>query len=574
MSAKHLAAAKSSVMASSRNRSRNDDGHLKPVASSERRVIAALFTEPTGLGLLFLTSVLPLIIGASALLYSGRVLSREMTWDLLFNLAGAWHLSWGHVAHIDFREPVGALNFLLTALGFRLVGYSPFAFVVGAVIVALVLFIAASLAAWRRLPLLPATIFVILTVLLALVPVNVGDVPRAYSFAMSYNRYGWAALAVLFLILFLPPKVSRVGTAVDVAVVGVLVAAMFYLKITYFVAALAAICFAIPIWPHLRSCWLAWAIVAGLLIANALLPYSHPYLADLWQAVTAGGVRSSATLHLHSFFAHIAEYAAYGAAFAIAIWLSRRDPAMRLLPHAIAFIVTASLLVLSQNNQTHDIPAALIISFIGCAELGKRWWLRDRYLLIAALMAFPLFSIGGYAASLAGYASKVRAEAGVYIVESTRLQGLVVPAEPGNLLAAFSSASGDHRLLSRARSVGARFDLTAFEYVETLMEAAKLFGGGTSQLSPGIVLLDQINPLPFMLGIRPPRGGNLWSGIDAPLRPADELFGDVDYVLIPKFPTNSIWTDAAVAVYDPFIAVHFPHRKEAQSWILKSRVPF
>ena len=200
--------------------------------------------------------------------------------------------------------------------------------------------------------------------------------------------------------------------------------------------------------------------------------------------------------------------------------------------------------------------------------------LRDRFLLISALMAFPIFSISGYAASLAGYASKVRTDAGLYIVETTRLQGLVVPAEPGNLLAAFSSTSGDHRLLGRARSVGARFDLTAFEYVQTLLDAARLFGGTTSQLSPGIVLLDQINPLPFMLGIRPPRGGNLWSGVDAPLRLADELFRDVDYVLVPKFPTNRIWKDAAVAAYDPFIAVHFPHHKESSSWVLKSRLPF
>jgi hypothetical protein len=48
-----------------------------------------------------------------------------MTWDLLFNLAGAWHLRFGHVPHVDFHEPVGQLNFLLTEAGFLLVGPSP-----------------------------------------------------------------------------------------------------------------------------------------------------------------------------------------------------------------------------------------------------------------------------------------------------------------------------------------------------------------------------------------------------------------------------------------------------------------
>src|SRR6185437_2837070 len=56
----------------------------------------------------------PIVAAAMwALLSPPVVLSREMTWDLLFNLAGAWHVHLGHVAHVDFHEPVGQLNFLL-----------------------------------------------------------------------------------------------------------------------------------------------------------------------------------------------------------------------------------------------------------------------------------------------------------------------------------------------------------------------------------------------------------------------------------------------------------------------------
>lgn len=45
-----------------------------------------------------------------------------MTWDLLFNLAGAWHLHNGQVPHVDFHDPVGQLYFRLTQLGFWLCG--------------------------------------------------------------------------------------------------------------------------------------------------------------------------------------------------------------------------------------------------------------------------------------------------------------------------------------------------------------------------------------------------------------------------------------------------------------------
>ena len=47
------------------------------------------------------------------------------------------------------------------------------------------------------------------------------------------------------------------------------------------------------------------------------------------------------------------------------------------------------------------------------------------------------------------------------------------------------------------------------------MEAAALLE--KDGLASGkIAVLDQVDPLPFMLGLEPPRGGNLWSGAGAP----------------------------------------------------------
>jgi len=46
-----------------------------------------------------------------------------------------------------------------------------------------------------------------------------------------------------------------------------------------------------------------------------------------------------------------------------------------------------------------------------------------------------------------------------------------------------------------------------------------------------VVLLDQVNPLPFMLGLEPPRGGNLWSGAGAPVQPAEQVFAGADWFL-------------------------------------------
>ena len=550
---------------------------LRGMPSANWKTLQRILVEdPVPLGRLVLVTVVPALAAGYALLHSGRVLSREMTWDLLFNLAGAWNLVWGQVAHVDFHEPVGILNFWLTAIGFQLVGYTPFAFVVGSALMAALLFAAAVLAAWRRLALLPAAVFVVLIVLLALVPTSLGDFPRAYSFAMSYNRYGWAGLTILFLVLFMPPRPSRFGGLVDLAVASVLVAAMFYLKITYFLAALGTIGVAALVWPHLRAVWRRWALLVALALAIALSPVHHAYLVDLRDAAVVGGIRSSASLHLNTLFAYMGEYSGYGALFVVAVWLARARLIGPRLPFAIFLIVGVSFVVVSQNNQVHDLPGLLAIAFLCCGEIARRWpqqWLLKPLLPVVALLVFPLFTISTYSVSVAGYARKVRQDPLLQVVESTQLRGLVVPSEPGNLLGTFSTRAGDYHLLGIVRSVGARFEITPFEYVQTLMEAASLFAEGEIAPRTGIALLDQVNVIPFMMGIRPPRGGNLWSGWDVPVRPAAEIFAEADHVLIPKFSTSSRWTDAAVEIYDAYLTQHFPYERQSESWIVKSRRP-
>ena len=136
-------------------------------------------------------------------------------------------------------------------------------------------------------------------------------------------------------------------------------------------------------------------------------------------------------------------------------------------------------------------------------------------------------------------------------------------------MAAFADSTSQYRLLNLARSVGTRYELTPYEYVETLLEAATMLADERG----GIVLLDQVNPLPFMLGLAPPRGGNLWSGAGAPLQPAEQFFSDADCVLIPKFSTYSPWTEAAVNAYGPYLAEQFRYGEESQSWFVLRRSP-
>jgi len=539
-----------------------------------RGLIRAAALADARFAVLVLLAGLPLLAGIAALLMPGRILSREMTWDFMFNLAGAWHLRFGHVAHVDFHSAVGELNFLLTRLGFDVVGPRPIAFLFGVIAVAFVQFVLACWVAWRRLPLAPAVLFVAFTSLLVLMPANVGDMPTDFSFAMSYNRYCWSAISILALILFVPPRNERPGEAGDLAAGGILLAAMFYLKVTYFVAGLAALGLALAIFPHVRRCGAAWIAIGGLAIANALAPHSHAYLLDIWGAAQAGGVRTGLARHINSFFANAEGYAPYVAALLVAGVMALRGAAPVRLAVATGFIIATMLALLSQNAQLRGTPLGIVIAFLFYDQLRlQARERRSRPLLtpaLLALMIFPLFSIGVSSVSLAAYVAKALGNERLFVVERTQLKGLAVRAEDGALLTAFTSGQVNYRLLNSARHVGARYELSPAEYVETILEAAAVLQDGR-HAPGGVVVLDQVNPLPFMLGIEPARGGNLWSGSGELVLTPATIFAQAVHVLIPKFPTYSDATDAQVSVSRAYVAAHFPHREETESWIILSR---
>jgi hypothetical protein len=546
-----------------------------PGVSARRRLAASLRQGQSPLLLLLVLSGLPVLAAAWAVLSPPVMLSKAMTQDLLFNLSGAWHVYSGHVAHVDFHDASGRLSFLLTALGFHLLGPTPFAFLVNVAFMGAVLFAASLLAAMRRLPLLPAVLFVMFASLLALMPANVGDRPEQYTFAMSYNRYGWSAYSILALILFVPPReANQQGpgdrTWIDIAVGGGLLAAMFYLKITYFAAGLATLGFAVLFHPHVGRYWRAWLVVGALLILNALAPHNQPYLADILGWATSGAVRKAATLHFNNFVAAIDRYGPYLAAVAVGLWMWWSGRATFRLPLTLLFLLVMSLLLLSQNSQAAGMPSAVVVLFVLYDRLRIAFSsLRNRDVApwLLTLLLFPLFAVGGYATSIAGYHANARDGRGLYVVERTNLRGLAVPEGPRGTFLAFSH-SFDYPSRPADAPAQPLYRLSDYEYVLVLMDAADLL---TGRPAGGIAVLDSVNPLPFMLGVEPARGANLWSTWSAPRRPANEFLAGARYVLVPKFATSPQWTDDMLRLYGGYLEEHFRRAAETRCWILLTR---
>jgi hypothetical protein len=96
--------------------------------------------------------------------------------------------------------------------------------------------------------------------------------------------------------------------------------------------------------------------MGGLIVANAVAPWNHPYLLDILHAAAAGAVRNSLTFHLNNFFANAEGYAPYAAGFVVSVWMWARGLAPLRVPLAIAGILAIGALVLSQNHQSHGLP--------------------------------------------------------------------------------------------------------------------------------------------------------------------------------------------------------------------------
>ena len=504
------------------------------------------------------------------------VYSREMTWDLMFNLDGAWRIYAGQVAHVDFHDPVGTLPFAVTALGFYLVGTKPFAFIVGECIVAVVVTALAVVAVRDRLALIAGVLFVALCAMLALVPVTLGDLPTAYTFAMGYNRFGWSLLGILYLILFIEPRDGRRSSLPDIVAAAIIIVALYYLKITYFGVAYAAVGLALLISRHVRQHYAAWCVALAVAALIAIAPFNHGYIADIVDAISAGSVRTHVTFFVRNFAYGSAEQSSVIAANLVLLylWLQGRVSLGALV--AGCFVLASGLFLISQNAQDQGIPLyivpALLISVAICdrARAARDDQSRHMIALIGATLSPLVLFIFGANVTLIGYHMKARQTAGTFVVADTNLRGLAVPLDRDNAITDFATGRYSPALFGRLRNNHVRFELSQNEYVLTILELAELLRARGAAAS-SVVVIDQVNPLPFVMGARPPRRGNLWWAEGIAWRAPEEAFGEADYVAIPRFPTRSAVVDDALTHYRQYLDTDFAPWLESRYWTVLKR---
>jgi hypothetical protein len=178
----------------------------------------------------------------------------------------------------------------------------------------------------------------------------------------------------------------------------------------------------------------------------------------------------------------------------------------------------------------------------------------------------PLFS---NSLTLIGYNIKARRSSQTFVVTENYLQGLAVPADDDDVLDEVAAEGYARDSFSRIRARRGGHELSQREYVKTILVLADLLRE-RGAASARVVVIDNVNPLPFVLGAAPPRGGNLWSGDGIARQPPEEALREADYVAIPRFPTQRANLIEGLKSYREYLSTRFV-RYETPYWTVLER---
>jgi hypothetical protein len=509
-------------------------------------------------------------------------------WDVMALLDGAWRIVNGQVPHRDFHNPVGPLQYLLTAFGLVVAPVSTSSICYGNVLLLVILLPWAWFISSRRLPRAVAFCFVLWLGILLISPRPLGYAIRETTYAMMYNRDGYVMLSMFMVGVFVGPRTreARWVESADDVLMGVLLVVMFYCKITYVIVGATCLLFAFVVG---RRSWRAvCAVFAGAalsLISVYVVFHIDPrsYLAD----VSSAGRSQSLVMRLHLLAGAFMDngYSSYVALFCMTLWgwVERqcvRPQLWGVRPWIIGLWIMACALMLDSGNAAQlgrsEDPLYFTAGVV-FVELYRRRHLThvrsERSLAGAAyaaslLLICPLFAgpiLGRDLTSLA-YAcawnlrERPKFDSSRYL-HSTALRDFRVPASTPHITCYW--AARDH-----PTNINDGIDLLRRNIVN----------------GDRVTTIAYTNPFSFALGLKPAHDGPQWWDLDFSFNErtfpsAQSVLADASVVMVPRLVDRSQgWSfetvDLMLRLYGPYLQTHFQLLGVSNQWMLYRRAGF
>jgi hypothetical protein len=492
----------------------------------------------------------------------------------------------GQRPSVDFPTALGAAMLYLPWLGSKLAGGYAGAIELSSAAVALLLCLACAQAcAVRHGPAVTAVL--VAAVFLIVVPAMLEgyDAPSSNTYeageyaglneyfanAMFYNRWGWGALIAVFA--FLTPREKEAAAPIaEIVTLGLILAFLFWVKISYFaVAGAAAVLYAFLGARPWRTLMIGAGVsLAGILAVALFTGNLLPYIGDVLAVGRVSGFRFTDVADLVK--DNLLELILGMSPF-LAIGLLGK---LRREDYWIAgLILLGTLFIINQNAQTSGLPTLLVASAYAV------WRLREdesRPLRLLAALAFALPAatyVMDRASGLLGQTTVARREEARPPPLWADIPALrnVYAQEREDVIARVEAAHTADEKLQAFRGMallGRRQFLRSAEYVATLKTATEEL---RPLMRPGetVVELDFASPLAFLTETRPAKG--YWitfddgRTIDETTYPDPEsLFADADHVLSPKLFVEPDTGARLRLLYSDWLDENYGTRVETLYW--------
>lgn len=523
--------------------------------------------------LLAYTAVLLLI-----LLLPGRTYLGQYAHDFMVFVDGANRILDGQVPNGDFHTPLGPLAFLLPAYGWSLGGslgaMMPIATAIFAILfVPLLIYVAGS-----RLPLGWALAFGLFIMLLVVVPLNPGEPPDRTAFAMFYNRFCWALLSTLFLML-LPGKPAVSRPALDAVVIAALLLLMFYLKISYAAIGLAFVAGLALLSGTRRAAVLGLVMTAvGAVLVELFWFHTGGYLADIGSAAAASGtVRGSIFTTARIILDNFSDYVLVVGLLLAALL---RGVRFEYLLYALGMAI-AGLLLINQNAQNTEIITLLPAALVAILAPGRDGVRGDRdWRGFVGALAFAALILPAGAMNIAslGYQAVKAAQGPGDGPFDEQLDGVVtlegglrdIQPGAGVLRDVYRTGSADLETVNMLRHARYRQPVGQTEYIRSLQEAVDILRS-EPKLVGKVYTLDMTNPLNALAGRTAPKGVDAWNHVGRTFsadhhRAPEAMFADVEVVMVPKLPVELPTFQLLRQLYGSYVEENYELVTESTYW--------
>jgi hypothetical protein len=479
--------------------------------------------------------------------YVGLWGMRIYTQDAFTVLDGAWRVLNGQRPHLDFYTGLGPVTYLITAAGVVIAAGNAAGLAYGQALFGCLAGLWAYRLSERRLRGLATMLVCAIVVLLAVVPTTIGDAPSGITPATTYNRFGYALVALLMIeasaCYSFPNKRDEYWGG---ASTGLALGVLLFLKVSFFMGAGFLLLALVPLKKQTRERWYGMGAAFGI----TLLAFAWYLQFDL-----------AVVYHDLSTVAH-AKHVRLG------VYLAKD-----VVVNAMPFLLFAQLIAQSEKSSRDRNAvriAGLAVCLAGFFFLVTSWQFWG--LPLDSLMAILLVD---RAVPKSASTAPIRAPRLLVLLFGSFFAFTYLTSEVAGLNYALSERVHQIPHTSFTAPTLAGFNTTIErDYVEYINEGCDLLNRHRNP-EDSVLALNFTNPFSFGLGMKPPSGGATWlqygTNFDDAGPSPERVFGDASLVMLPKLFSDKTLADSIPRLYGPFLKQHYALEAESLNWSLYRR---